>query len=401
MPGAAQRLLSQRRVLAASPASAAPGGGLGLRSAEAHAAAAYVASRAACSELCEQICPGHSAEAGSDAGVLHEAARLHDARVRPQDHIAFDPAEHRSQKELSEAVDDAVLADLEEHASILTRAHLSLVQAPGAAALFQAPPRKAAGLDVPHAAMQVAIQRRIRVQLFEREDFCPACGQIMDVWGDHALVCSCRGDRTKRHNALRNSCFSAAQAAGFPGAELERPGLLQPRPEDEGPPGGEAGGEDLDASGRRPADIWLPRWRSGAPAALDFAVTSGLRSGLIASSAASAASAAEHYEEVKRRHLDTARCCSEVGLAFVPMVVEAHGGGWGPEARRALATLAKRDAAASGEDSAILADQLAQRLAVSLHRENARALLRRFQPPASVAAEQLAAATAMSTADSV
>eukprot|EP00959_Pyramimonas_sp_CCMP1952_P173953 3634938-Pyramimonas_sp.AAC.1 len=65
----------------------------------------------------------------------------------------------------------------------------------------------------------------------------------MDVWLDHAIACYCHGDRTKRHNALRNQGFFDAQAAGFARAELERPGL-PPRAANEGPPGGEQDSPD-------------------------------------------------------------------------------------------------------------------------------------------------------------
>ena len=125
---------------------------------------------------------------------------------------------------------------------MVTRAHLSLVQAPGAGAWLQARPCKATGTALPHGLCQVAIQRRIRVPLAEAEYFCPACGEVMDVFGDHALACACRGDRTKRHNVQRNQAFFDVHAAGFPGAELERPGLLPPRERGDGPPEDEAEG---------------------------------------------------------------------------------------------------------------------------------------------------------------
>ena len=224
----------------------------------------------------------------------------------------------------------------------------------------------------------------------------------MDVFGDHALVCSCRGDRTKRHNALRNQCFFDALTAGFPGAELERPGLLPPRPADEGPPSQEADGLEVDVSGRRPADVYLPRWRNGVPAAWDLAVSSGLRADLLAESAASPSAALERYEEAKRQHQDTQRRCQAEGLTFLPLVVEAHGGGWGPEARKAFAILAKRVADTTGETVACVAAQHAQRLSVLLQRENSRAVLRRLQgrrQGATVA--RLAAATAAVSADAV
>eukprot|EP00974_Lingulodinium_polyedra_P045898 4400178-Lingulodinium_polyedra.AAC.1 len=81
------------------------------------------------------------------------------------------------------------------------------------------------------------------------------------------------------------------------------------------------------------------------------------------------------------------------------MVVEAHGGSWGGEARRAFAVLAKRVADACGEEAASVADRMAQRRSVSLHRENARAVLQRLQlqRPGATAA-RLAAAAAVQAA---
>ena len=83
------------------------------------------------------------------------------------------------------------------------------------------------------------------------------------------------------------------------------------------------------------------------------------------------------------------------------MVVEAHGGGRGREARRAFEVLAKRVADATGEEDAVVADRHAQRLSISLHRENARAVLRRLQPSTGAAAARLAAAMAAAAADAV
>ena len=66
-----------------------------------------------------------------------------------------------------------------------------------------------------------------------------------------------------------------------------RPGLLPHRPlhgstyEN----GASMGQDDDDPSSRRPADVYIPRWRSGPAAAWDFAVTSGLRVDSLAASA--------------------------------------------------------------------------------------------------------------------
>ena len=65
---------------------------------------------------------------------------------------------------------------------------------------------------------------------------------------------------------------------------------------------------------------------------------------------------------------------------FIPMVVEAVGGGWGKMARCVWSELAKTSALATGEleTESTCAVLLQQRLSMTLHRENARACLRRF-----------------------
>ena len=99
----------------------------------------------------------------------------------------------------------------------------------------------------------------------------------MDRFGDHALVCCGGGCRTRRHNLLRNTTYYAASSALLH-PELEKPGLLPQRPvfgslyEN-----GSSVETESNPSSRRPADIYLPRWRAGSPAAWDFALTSGLR----------------------------------------------------------------------------------------------------------------------------
>ena len=125
-----------------------------------------------------------------------------------------------------------------------------------------------------------------------------------------------------RPNGLRNATFFALGAAGVC-PELEKPGLLPPRPESE---------RELSVgsplpSQRRPADVYVGRFRDGFPAALDFAATSGMRTDVLEHSARDGSAAAQLYEGKKRAFLDTAAHCSQEGFSFVPMVVESHGGG--------------------------------------------------------------------------
>ena len=140
-----------------------------------------------------------------------------------------------------------------------------------------------------------------------------------------------RGDKTKRHNLLRNEVFYFCKNANL-NPELESPGLLQPRPISGSTQ--EDGVARDDTRNRRPADIYLPRWRRGGPAALDFAVTSVLRSDIVRRLAVDGSSAVSAYEDVKRSHLDTAASCQTEGLTFIPVVCEADGEDWGPAAQK-------------------------------------------------------------------
>ena len=106
----------------------------------------------------------------------------------------------------------------------------------------------------------------------------------------------------------------------------------------------------------------MPRWRRGAPAALDFAVTSGLRRDVLERSAVDGTSATADYEDYKRSYLDTEVKCRENGITFNPMVCEADGGGWGPAAHKVWSELAKRKAFIEGKQIFTIAGHLLQSL---------------------------------------
>ena len=139
----------------------------------------------------------------------------------------------------------------------------------------------------------------------------------------------------------------------------------------------ENGSERDPHANRRPADVYLPRWRRGTPAALDFAVTSGLRSDMVHRSAMDGSAAAKSYEDFKRSHLDTENECQREGITFIPIICEADGCGWGPTAHAVWSELAKHKSILTREQNSTIAMRLLQSLGLVVHRENARAILRR------------------------
>ena len=161
-----------------------------------------------------------------------------------------------SQKELSFLIDAAALTSLleENRSDAAFCAHLALQAVPGAGAWFTAPPVDD-GREIDAPLFQVALKRRLRVPVYDKDDFCPRCGQVKDKWGDHALVCPCHGERTIRHNCVRDILYESQEAGLRP--EREKVGLLPARPVSDGAP------DKPLVNGRRPADARLPRGASG------------------------------------------------------------------------------------------------------------------------------------------
>ena len=327
-------------------------GGLGLRSAAQHSCAAFLASHSSCHELCKELDPNHTQDSSSPTSAVTAARTAYNAKVPATEQLTSPPTTALSQQELSAALDSHTLTEQQEHRSDdKRRAHLNLTSASGAGQWLHVQPSKAFHKDSSPILYKTSIQRWLRAPIFQAEFCCPLCDDVMDIYGDHCLVCSVGGDRTKRHHLLRNEAFHLCTAAGLH-SELEKPGLLCPRPELGGAPEDgqvspvQDGGN---SAARRPADVYLPRHRLEAPACLDFAVTSGLRNDVIASTLLDRRLPAIKYEDHKCAYLDTKATCEVEGMSFIPVVVEACGGSWGPQAQKLWSEIAKTTAQATGE----------------------------------------------------
>ena len=291
------------------------------------------------------------------------------------------------QRVLSSSVDAGTLSQLTDpqQTSLGFRAHMSLLKLDGAGTWLHAIPSEALGTKVEPQLFIPMLQRRLRMPVFQEPFFCPLCDGVMDVWGDHALTCACGGDRTKRHNLVRNVGVRLATSAGWR-PEPEKPGLLRPRPGqgNRSEDGSESREGNQGPEARRPADIFVPRWDLGGSAALDFAVTSGLRTDHLEQTAANGMTCLTIYENKKNTYLDTAAHCSSEGINFIPMVVEAHSGAWGPAATKVWLKLGKAISLVSGESTAVESLRVRQNLGLTLHRETARAILRRSPTPVEI-----------------
>ena len=134
-----------------------------------------------------------------------------------------------------------------------------------------------------------------------------ACiGGMADRFGDHQVGCGGNGDRIARHNVIRDVLFSAAQYAALAPTK-EAPSLVP-------------------SSCSRPADILLPQWSRGCPAALDVSVIPPLQHLTLVGAASSPGHSLR--VGVRRKMSSNLPVCRSAGVNFLPIVVETLGGGW-------------------------------------------------------------------------
>ena len=168
-------------------------GGLGARCAVEHAPAAFVASFSACRELCGRLWPafdpfdldeGCRLAAAEDAlrGAIPSGASIH---------AVSDSPSHRSLSGMVEAQSvSGIFGDstLPRHRCL----HLEACRVPGAGAWLTANP-SCIDSHISSPLFRVALQRRLRIPLWDRDTACGMCGEVLDSWGDHALACCCGG----------------------------------------------------------------------------------------------------------------------------------------------------------------------------------------------------------------
>ena len=209
-------------------------GGLGLRSLSRHSPAAYLSSRSSCFQFCKELDPQHVWEANEVSSAVSKAVQevnqlaIQDDAVPALSLFPVPVSSALQQRTLSGLIDAGTLKQLTDPnlAPLSSRAHMSLFGLEGAGTWLHTIPSDALGTKVEPSLFIIMLQRRLRMPIFGEPFFCPVCDGVMDVLADHALTCTCGGDRTRRHNQLRDTCVRLTWAAGWR-PEPEKEGLLQ------------------------------------------------------------------------------------------------------------------------------------------------------------------------------
>lgn len=266
------------------------------------------------------------------------------------------------QKALSNLLNNAGWNEQLARTTVLGRATLLSEASLGGRAFLNAVPSGRTRMEP--AAFVSELRVRLQIPDADGDTLCPLCDGVLDHHSHHASMCAAGGERTQRHNAVRDLVYEWAQRGGLR-PERERPGLLLPHAPD----------EVNNLARRRPADVYLPAF-AGSPVALDFAVTAPQRQETLAQASLRTGAAAEAYAEHKRSHLNTAAACEAQGVKFVPMVAECIGA-WEDAASKVLKHLAQAVATQTGADSATCFGTLLQELGTTIRSYRARAALRR------------------------
>ena len=229
--------------------------GLNIRHAVLHAPAAYIVSFCQSQPLISGIL-GHAAKY-----LLHfsEAlGSLHQAAGRPDWTFLQDVDVPLIQHCLSRAIDQASFDALLASAPDTRSRALALSSATyHAGDWLNVIPSPSLGLHLQDREFRFCLQYWLGLQMFEDYGICPVYQSGADRFGDHQVGCGGNPDRMYRHNSVRDVVYSAAQSAAL-APRREVPSLI---------PGSQS----------RPADVYLPNWHRGCPAALDITVISPLQ----------------------------------------------------------------------------------------------------------------------------
>ena len=329
-------------------------GGLGLRAAEDHAAAAYAISFTSSQKLAGKMLAAPEDQEPAPLPLQVLTALTH----KLGEETTTDSLQNHSQKMLSLQIDlgnQKQLSELVEAAGEREVARMASLSLPYAGAWLTCSPIKALGLHMRGPEFVAAVKLRLGLQVYARAGKCPSCGKDSDVLGDHAMVCGTGGERISRHNALRDALFETAASAGLAPVREER--ALLP-------------GND-----RRPADLLIRHWAGGRDAALDVTVTHPLQNLTRAGAAATPGHAASVAYDRKVR--GAGELCQAQGLAFIPIVAESLGG-WHSEAVVQIKKIGSALARHTGQEEGEVISHLVSRCSLLLQRGSAALLLNRI-----------------------
>jgi hypothetical protein len=220
----------------------------------------------------------------------------------------------RVQRLLSDELHDAALQGLKERSTPRTKNLLLACTMGHSSDWLLTAPIPGLGLSMPSHTFRTALKFRLGIPLFDEGLTCPVtsrkhgrvCGEVLDIYGDHALCCHFGTSRVFRHNHLRDILGHAARGAGLSAVVIEKK-------------------NQITGTSKKPGDITVQQYHRGfASTAFDVTVAHPLQKKHQGVAMDEAGVAAEEAHDNKlKKHLED---CKKEGLQFVPLAWESTGG---------------------------------------------------------------------------
>ena len=296
-------------------------GGLRLRSASLHSSAAFMSS---------------FSMSGFATNTSHHLLRSLDhfnACVSPAEAISIDELLNSptTQKMLSTKIENKQFQLLFDASSIPNRARLMSASSNLAASWLSVIPSPGLNLHLDTAEFQTALKWWLGIDMFGGSR-CPSCStQSLDSLGHHALTRRYNGDVVSHHNQLRNTFFESCRQAGV-GGQMEV-----------------GSGLGHDEWRTWPADVLVPNWDLGKPAAFDLTVASPLNQSILNEACVTAGSSARVSEQ--RKHASNDVKCSELGCIRWQLGLDTFNGSMCPFCPVPLHLVTLQLSASMGETS--------------------------------------------------
>lgn len=184
---------------------------------------------------------------------------------------------------------------------------------PHASDWLLAPPIAGLGLALQSDKFRTALKFRLGIPLYSEPFPCPAlnnasqaCGEEMDIFGDHAICCRHGTSFLFRHNNVRDILGHSAKAAGLSAVVIEKK-------------------NQIEGSNEKPGDITVQQYHRGfSSSAFDVTISHPLQKKYIQVAMEEGGVAAQEAHD--RKLQKSLVVCAKEGLHFVPLAWESLGG---------------------------------------------------------------------------
>jgi hypothetical protein len=284
--------------------------GLGVNQTKVIAGSAYVGSCMLTKDLVAALLGSDSSSFEPDG--VSELLSAHETATGAL-HTFSSLAEKSVQQMLSQERHKALFGRLKAKASVRAQNLMLSCTMPHASDWLLAPPIPGLGLGLQSEVFRTSLKFRLGMPLFPESFPCPAlsnegkvCGEVMDIFGDHAPCCHHGPSLLFRHNNVRDILGHSARAAGLAAVVIEKK-------------------NQIDGSKAKPGDITVQQYHRGfASSAFDVTISHPLQQKYKDIAMEEAGVVAEEAHD--RKLLKSLEVCQKEGIHFVPLAWESTGG---------------------------------------------------------------------------